>query len=254
MSITIIDTDVPLTAAKLAQLKAQGIVSIGRYLNRRNPSGDKVIKPAEARLFQACGMRLFLIYEFDGKPSGPAVGAADGAWSAAYAPTVGAPTDGSAFIAYTVDYDAPEADMPGIKAAFTEFSAAIKPKFTTWAYASGAVNASLLAAKLITGRWLTCSSGFRGSKQALAAGDYEMRQAIPQEIAGLDTDPDSTHVANMMIGFVPFASATSVDAPKPAPSSSTAAASAPKAAAPAAAIIAPATGWFARFRQRLGLA
>lgn len=202
--ISIIDTNVPLTAAELAKLKTSGIVSIGRYLNRRNPGEAKVIKPPEAKLFETAGMRVFLIYEFDGKPSGSATGTLDGEWSAVYAQTIGAPTDGSAFVAYTVDYDAPESAMPGIRAAFAAFATALTPRFKTWAYASGAVNAELFAAKLITGRWLTCSGGFRGTKEALADGAYEMRQALPADVDGIDTDPDSCHVASFVPGFIPF--------------------------------------------------
>jgi hypothetical protein len=202
--ITIIDTDVDVSA-KLPQLKAQGVVSIGRYLNRRNPAGAKVIKPAEARAFAANEMRLFLIYEFDGHPNNSITGTLDGEWTMDYVKTIGAPLDGTAFIAYTVDYDAPESDMPGIKAAFTAFRAAITPAFMVGSYASGAVNAELYAANLIDVRWLTCSRGFRGTQQALANGDYEMRQSVPGELIGLDIDPNTAHYANDTVGFIPFA-------------------------------------------------
>lgn len=205
MAIHIIDTDEPVSATQAARLKTQGIDCVGRYLNRHNPNGSKVIKPAEARVFAAAGLRLFLIYEFDGHPSGSGQGAFDGEYCAEYAPTIGAPADGSAVIAYTVDYDAPESHMPGITAAFQAFGRALLPKFQVGAYASGAVCAELYAAKLITFRWLTMSGGFRGSREALAAGAYEMRQYLPREISGLDTDPDDTHVANAPVGFIPFA-------------------------------------------------
>lgn len=202
--ISIIDSDVPLSLTDLQSFKAQGEESIGRYLNRRNPSEPKVIKPAEARLFQQVGMRLFLIYEYDGKPSGSALGTLDGEWCANYVPTIGAPADGSAFIAYTVDWDAPESAMPGIRSAFSGFGAAIRPKYQTWSYGSGAVNAELYTAKLITGRWLTCSGGFRGTQEALSSGSYEMRQSLPTDIIGINIDPDSCHVSNSVIGFIPF--------------------------------------------------
>lgn len=205
MTIHVIDTDDPVSSAQAARLKAQGIDCVGRYLNRHNPTGSKVIKAPEARVFAAAGLRLFLIYEYDGKPTGAGQGAFDGDYCASYAPTIGAPTDGSAAIAYTVDWDAPESAMAEIKAAFQAFQRAVAPKFQVWAYASGAVCAELYAAKLITGRWLTCSGGFRGTKEALATGAYEMRQYLPREISGLDTDPDETHIANMPVGFIPFA-------------------------------------------------
>ena len=78
------------------------------------------------------------------------------------------------------------------------------------AYASGWICGELRAAGLIDARWLTDLMGFRGTRQAIANGDYELKQSLPQVIAGLDTDPDAAHIGVdgrvADIGdFIPFA-------------------------------------------------
>src|SRR4029077_21213702 len=87
---TIIDTNHDVTAKPLA-LQAAGITTIGRYLNRLDPGEEKVIKPAEANAIAATGLRLFLIFEIGGRPSGGPQGDLDGRGGARYSPTVGAP-------------------------------------------------------------------------------------------------------------------------------------------------------------------
>ena len=53
--------------------------------------------------------------------------------------------------------------------------------------------------------WLSCSTGWSGSKEYLASNRWALRQHLPQRIAGLDTDPND---ANGDFGdFVPFAAA-----------------------------------------------
>lgn len=59
---------------------------------------------------------------------------------------------------------------------------------------------------LIEARWLTDSMGFQGTRAAIAAGDFEMRQGLPAIIGGLDSDPNWKITADTDIGdFVPFA-------------------------------------------------
>lgn len=191
-------------------LKAAGVKTVIRYIAAGLTGEEKVIKPGEAHAIADAGLRLGLVYEIGGKPSGTLVGQRDGAFALNYAPTVGAPP--GAIIWYTVDYDAGPNDLPGIKAAFAAFKAALNGKYRVGAYASGWVCGVLKADGLIDARWLTDSMGFRGSRQAAAAGDYELLQALPHTIAGLDTDPDAEHIGvdgkTADIGdFVPFATA-----------------------------------------------
>lgn len=201
----LIDTNRNVTAA-LPRLKAAGVTSICRYLSCLNPGNAKVIKSAEAHEIAAAGMKLWLVYEIGGHPSGAAIGKRDGEWALNYAPTVGAPP--GAAIYYTVDFDAGPSDMPGIIEAFRAFHAAVIPTYRVGCYASGYVCKQMKALGLSEFSWLTDSTGFRGTREAIAAGDYDIRQALPHEVGGIDTDPDTLRIANGDIGdFVPFAGA-----------------------------------------------
>jgi len=196
------------TFGRYDALKAAGVKTIIRYIAAGLEHEEKVIKPGEAHGIADAGLRLGLVYEIGGKPSGASVGQRDGAYARMYAPTVGAPT--GSIIWYTVDYDAGPSDYPGIQAAFQSFKTALGSDFRVGTYASGYICDRLMAADLIAGRWLTDSMGFRGTRDSVAAGRYEMKQALPQVIAGLDTDPDALHIGvdgtPADIGdFVPFA-------------------------------------------------
>jgi hypothetical protein len=207
----IIDTN-RNTFTRLPALKAAGVTTIIRYIAAGLTGEEKVIKPGEARAIAEAGMRLGLVYEIGGKPSGAQVGQRDGTFAHSYAPTVGAP-DG-AMIWYTVDYDAGPNDMPGIIEAFKAFKSAVSPKFRVGCYGSGYVCSKLKAAGLIDGRWLTDSLGFSGTHSALAAGEYEMVQALPKNVAGMDADANTLRQPGIDIGdFVPFASVAVAQTP-----------------------------------------
>lgn len=210
----IIDTN-RNTFTRLAQLKAAGVTTIIRYIAAGLTGDEKVIKAGEAKAIAEAGLRLGLVYEIGGKPFGSQIGQRDGTFVHFYAPTVGAP-DG-AIIWYAVDYDAGPNDMSGIIEAFTAFKAAVSPKFRVGCYGSGLVCRELKAAGLIEARWLTDSLGFSGTRDAIAAGDYEMVQALPHDIAGMDADANRLREPGIDIGdFVPFATAAVAQAAAPA--------------------------------------
>lgn len=191
-------------------LKAAGVTTVIRYLAAGLEGHEKVIKQGEAHAIADAGLRLDLVYETDGRPNGAAVGARDGAAAKIQAIAVGAPQDGTAIIWYTDDQDRPENEMAGLIAAIKAFAAALGTGFRVGIYGSGAVCDELWNLKLVAGRWITDSHGFRGSRASIAAGRYEMLQALPATIAGLDTDPDAAHIgvdgmAADIGDFVPFA-------------------------------------------------
>ncbi len=193
------------TTGSLPALKAAGIGTVIRYMARSQAaSHNKVlVTPAEAHAVAAAGMNLGLVFETDGHPSGTSTGAVDGRAALATAAQCGAPR--GACLYYAVDYDAPAADMPGVTAAFAAFRGAVAPTYRVGAYASGSVCDQLLAAGLVEFRWLTQSMGFAGTRASVAAGRYELLQHLPQTIAGLDCDPNTTREPNLDIGvFVPF--------------------------------------------------
>lgn len=217
----IIDTNNNVTT-RLAAFKRAGVTSIGRYIASGLENEEKVIKPAEAKAIAAAGLRLFLIYEINGKPDGAADGKRDGEFALAWAKTLGAPK--GAAIYYTVDYDASPADLMGIIEAFTAFKEALQGYYEVGCYGSGYICDQLDKRGLIKYRWLTMSEGFRGSRDAVAKGQYDMRQLIDRKVAGLDVDPDELHTAKADFGdFVPFALPSGATAIVQAPATSRAA-------------------------------
>ena len=198
-TFTALDTNHPATS-KLAALKAMGIDTVIRYI-MPNIANEKVVKPAEARAFAAAGMKLGIVYEINGTPSGANQGVADGEFALSYMPTIGAPDE--ALIWYSVDYDPSPAQMQGVIAAFTAFKAALNGKYTVGCYGSGYCCDVLFNGGYIAARWITCSMGFRGSRESIAAGRCELIQKLPQTIAGLDTDPDVVPANGTAGGFIP---------------------------------------------------
>src|SRR5215467_402475 len=110
-------------------LIAAGVKTVIRYIAAGLEHEEKVIKQGEAHAIAQAGLRLGLVYEIGGRPSGTDVGRRDGAYSRQYAPIVGAPADGSVIIWYTVDYDAGPSNYIGIEAAFAAFKDALGGQF-----------------------------------------------------------------------------------------------------------------------------
>lgn len=205
----IIDTN-QICTAKLLALKAAGVTTIGRYLNRLDPKGVKVIQPDEARAFAAAGMQLFLIFEIGGKPSGAAQGELDRKWCEDYLAKIGMDQSGVS-IANTVDYDAQANDMPGIEDYFGAFQS---KAYRVMGYGSGFVCGQLFAKKLIALRWIAESRGFTGTKEALAAGDYDLVQSISPALDGIDVDVNAPRFPSTDFGArVPFAASPSIVPP-----------------------------------------
>ena len=205
-------------------LKAAGVKTVIRYIARGLEGEEKVIKVGEAHAIADAGLRLGLVYETDGRPSGHDNGLMAGQYALDKAKSVGAPP--GAIIWGTVDWDAGAGALPGIRAWFQGFQEGLNAIYRVGAYASGMVCDDLYAKSLCVARWLTDSGGFQGTKASRAAGRYELDQALPTQIAGLDTDPDARHRAadgtEADIGdFVPFGGGVALPAdpvyPQPTP-------------------------------------
>lgn len=199
--MTVIDTNHNVTN-HLKALKEAGVTTVIRYIAAGLVSDEKVIKPAEALAMAVAGMRLSLVYEISGRPSGAAVGRRDGQFALDYAKTLGAPQD--SVIWYTGDYDAQASNYPGIAAAFKAFKTALRGYYRVGCYASGYISDRLAHDGLIDSVldapadpmggapliWLTDSVGFAGTRSSIAGGRYIYLQGLPRLTAGLDTDPD----------------------------------------------------------------
>ena len=104
-------------------------------------------------------------------------------------------TAGSA-IYFSVDFDAAESEIvthvapffAGVKRAFAEESGG-SPKYRVGTYGSGLVCSALTARGLSEFTWLAMSRGFRGTREALQAGNFHLAQRAPAtKVCGLDVD------------------------------------------------------------------
>lgn len=193
------------TTRKLGELKALGIETIIRYFNRHGPGNEKVVKPDEARAIAAAGMKLGIVYEYTDTLNQftPDNGVADAQWTRAYASKVGMPANAGIYFAVDLDVSASQ-----IRASIIPYFRAVSqqlPAYRIGVYGSGLTCQMLLDAYLIDLTWISCSTGWQGSKAFVAAGKHNLLQHLPKTIAGLDTDPNEINPAHSNIGdFVPF--------------------------------------------------
>jgi len=207
MTYSIVDTNRDCTN-KLAALKADGVSTVIRYVWRGMSA--KVIRASEARAFQSAGMRLGLVYEGAGdkvETFSDASGFSDATFARDYAPIVGAPY--GAVIWFAVDFDADTGDMDhNILPYFRGVARGIGKALRVGVYGSGFVCEHVRAAGLAQKSWLTCSSGWSGTRAAHERGAYDMLQHLPStNIADMDTDANELNPALPRdIGdFIPFA-------------------------------------------------
>lgn len=192
---TIIDTP-QITSSQIVHLQADGIKTVIRYLSPINPHGTKCVQPAEAKALAAAGIRLALVNEGwgDFAHGGISAGAGqrDGAFCAAYAPTVGAPIRACIFFAVDVD-----PSMAQINKLVLPYFTAIKAAFAgsgyrIGVYGSGNTCDMVIANGLADLAWLSCSMGWGGSRAYLAAKPPQLVlvQHTPTTLANLDVDPN----------------------------------------------------------------
>lgn len=209
MTGIIIDTAQTLSLAQYRALKAN-VSAVIRYLDRLDPNGAKNFKIDEARAAAEAGMPIMLVFEMYGTPSGASQAALDSSWVRSYVPTVGfAPGSGLA-IANAVDEDATAAMIQGIVDYFKVWTPGIAP-YRAGAYGSGFVVSTLDAQKLISLRWIACSSGWAGTRAVIAACNYDMDQFLSPQLEGIDVDVNRLRDPTFDFGArVPFAASPPV--------------------------------------------
>ncbi|ADZ90961.1 Domain of unknown function DUF1906 [Marinomonas mediterranea MMB-1] len=178
------------TSDKLAKLSSLGITTIIRYYNFSNSRTlpEKRLELAEAQHICANGMKLAVVFQqLQNKVSCFSFqkGVAAGKRAFSYArDDIGQP-EGSA-IYFAVDFDASHEEIEaniipyfkGIKEGFDTVSGD-EPQYKIGVYGSGLVSNSLTEKGLVEFIWLSMSRGFRGTKQAFAAGVYNLCQQAP---------------------------------------------------------------------------
>lgn len=206
--MNVIDTNHD-TTRKLAQLKAGGIMTIIRYINPLGTSGEKTVKPAEAKAIAEAGLRLGLVCEGWGGTQGRGVdrasGDRDGERCRDYAKTIGAPA--GACVYFAVDVDMTNAQITTLaRPYFEEIKKDFEGSgFRVGVYGPGAVCDAMQKANLAELTWLSNAMGWNGSRAYRDSGRWNLLQHLPMTVAGLDTDPDDINPQRSDIGdFVPF--------------------------------------------------
>jgi len=191
-----ISTNQNVTAAASC-LKQAGIDFAFRYYSTTTTQPDKRLTLAEANAILVAGLILAIVYE-DGPTTvsyfSNARGQQDATNAFNTALSIGQPS-GSA-IYFTVDYDAPPADISGpildyfqgIQQALQVASGGGSITFDIGVYGSGDVCAFIKQQSAIAKySWLSESTGWSGSK---TYADWDVNQAVPtSDLCGFTADP-----------------------------------------------------------------
>jgi len=205
-------------ARKLADA---GVHTVIRYYNHRNSSAlpSKCLTRAEADALHAAGLSVAVVFQQRGGAGGSiadldaASGRRDATRALELAQEVGQP-EGSA-IYFAVDHDFVRVtDLRSIAEHFYAARAVLNGHFRLGCYGSGSVQFRAQADL----RWLPNASAWRGTKAALAAGQYDLRQ-LPQATSPLGFHYDGNEARVADFGQWPAPDAVSAAGGAPGPES-----------------------------------
>ena len=197
--MSIIDTPFN-TEAKIACLKDKGVRTVIRYYNFSNSSvfPRKRLELPEAEALSANGIQIGVVFQQRqnsaadfSDPKGFAAGRS--AFRQAQN-SIGQPAGSGVY--FSVDFDASTSQInnnivpyfQGVKRAFAEESGG-NPAYRVGVYGSGLTASLLRQHELIDLTWLAMSRGFRGTKQAIEAGEFNLNQIPPDShLCGLGVD------------------------------------------------------------------
>jgi hypothetical protein len=197
--MSIIDTP-SNTESKVPCLLSQGVRTVIRYYNFSNSRTfpEKRLELAEAQALAAHGMQIAVVFQQrqDQVADFTALkGVAAGRRAYRHAQdNINQPANSAIY--FSVDFDASSNEIEssvvpffeGVKRAFTEESGGA-PEYRIGAYGSGLVCTTLTTKGLIDLTWLAMSRGFRGTREALDAGEFHLAQRAPAaNLCGLDID------------------------------------------------------------------
>jgi hypothetical protein len=179
------------TDATVQCFKQGGYRFVGRYYFNLTKTIKEKFTRDEALRICAAGMQLVAVYENASNQYSyftAAKGASDAAGALQQAADLGQP-EGSV-IYFTVDYDASEDEIDAnITDYFKAVNEGIDGRYEIGVYGSGLTCTKMLDAELATYAWLSCSSGWNGSKTFTR---WNIKQAVETQICGLDCDPDQS--------------------------------------------------------------
>lgn len=197
--MSIIDTPFN-TKSKIPCLLSQGVRTVIRYYNFSNSQmfTEKRLELAEAQMLSAHGMQITVVFQqrqdrVDDFNESKGIAAGRRAYRHAQ-DNINQPLNSAIY--FSVDFDASSKEMEnniepyfqGIKRAFAEESGG-NPEYRVGAYGSGFVCTTLASKSLIDLTWLAMSRGFRGTREALSAGEFHLIQRAPATtLCGLGVD------------------------------------------------------------------
>lgn len=209
--MSIIDTPAK-TTAKLECLKSKDVTTIIRYYNFRNSTQlpEKRLLLPEAQAIAASGRKIAVVFQ-QGQNSAADFSDEKGFKAGLRAFTyarddIGQPTGSGIY--FSVDFDASSSEINqkvvpyfnGVIRAFNQESAG-EPSYRIGVYGSGLTSSKLTDKGLIELTWLAMSRGFRGTREALEAGEFHLNQIPPEKVlCGLDVDFNETNPARPDFG------------------------------------------------------
>lgn len=187
--MSIIDTPFN-TEASISCLLSHGVRTVVRYYNFRNSRTfpRKSLEPAEAQALSAHGMQIAVVFQQRQNRAEDFTeqkGFEAGRRAHRFArEDIGQPAGSGIY--FSVDFDASNTEIrdhvapyfEGVKRAFDQESGG-NTDYRVGAYGSGLVCSTLTASGLIELTWLAMSRGFRGTRDALRAGEFHLAQRAP---------------------------------------------------------------------------
>jgi hypothetical protein len=209
--MSIIDTPFN-TTAKIPCLKTQGVVTVIRYYNFSNSRTfpNKRLELAEAQALSSRGFQIGAVFQQRQNQAADfseLKGLAAGRRAYRYAhDDIGQPAGSGIY--FSADFDASSSEIKnnltpfftGVKRAFVEESGG-QPDYRIGAYGSGLTCSTLTQKGLTELTWLAMSRGFRGTRDALNAGEFHLAQRAPEAtLCGLGVDFNDSNPARPDFG------------------------------------------------------
>jgi len=209
--MSIIDTPFSTTNS-ISCLKSKGVRTVIRYYNFHN-SGvfpHKKLELPEAEALSANQMQIAVTFQQRQDrvtDFSEAQGIAAGRTAFRHAQhTIGQPANSGIY--FSVDFDASNSEITnniipyfrGVKSAFIEEGGG-NQEYRIGVYGSGLVSSRLTSAGLIQLTWLAMSRGFRGTQEAMDAGEFHLLQRAPAtHLCGLGVDFNDSNPARPDFG------------------------------------------------------
>lgn len=193
-------------------LKAAGITTVIRYYNNGNSSAlpEKRLELDEAQALSSGGLKIAVVFQTSQDEAsdfsydqGYSAGTSAYNWASG---TIGQPFNSAIYFA--VDYNASQDDVDnliipyfnGVKAAFSDLGNR-RSQYKIGAYGSGLVVNTLKDGGQCDYRWLSASTSYNGTQDALDTGEYEMVQIYPSDkVCNISLDYDQLQSADTAIG------------------------------------------------------